>query len=82
MSFSPYGAHTEPIFKKYGILKLKDQITLFNGLFVHNHSRELLPSSFNNFFTPCSDLYDTETRRREVAFLHDESLLKPMVVNL
>ena len=64
MSFSPYGAHTEPIFKKFNILKLKDQITLFNCLFVHDHSRKLLPSTFNNFFTPCSDLYDTETRRR------------------
>ena len=76
MSFSPYGAHTEPIFKKYSILKLKDQITLFNCLFVHDHSRKLLPSTFNNFFTPCFDHYDTETRKEQVAFLHLKSLLE------
>ena len=59
-----------PLFK---ILKLKDQITLFNCLLIHDHSRNLLPSSFQNFFLPCTDLHDTNTRS------HAGSLFVPHV---
>ena len=62
MSFSSYDAHTEPLFKRYGILKLKDQITLLNCLFIHDQTRNLLPSTFNGFYIPCSDLYEADTR--------------------
>ena len=64
MSFSRHDAPSEPIFRKFDILKLKDQITLFNCLFIHDQTHNLLPSNFNDFFLPCSDLYDTDTRRR------------------
>ena len=64
MSFSRHDAPSEPIFRKFNILKLKDQITLFNCLFIHDQTHNLLPSNFNDFFLPCSDLYDTDTRRR------------------
>ena len=34
MSFSRNDAPSEPIFRKFNILKLKDQITLFNFLLI------------------------------------------------
>ena len=73
MSFSRYDAPSGPLFKKFKILKLKDQITVFNCLLIHDHSRNLLPSSFQNFFLPCTDLHDTNTRS------HAGSLFVPHV---
>ena len=35
ITFSDFCAHTDPIFKKFGILKLKDNIFLQNCLFVY-----------------------------------------------
>ena len=52
MSFSATKAPCEPIYRKFGIPKLKDQISLFNCLFVHDQTHKLLPSSFDNFFAP------------------------------
>ena len=62
MSFSRKNAHTEPLFKSFKILKLKDQISLYNCLFVHDHSRNLLPNSYSNFFKPCEDMDYSSTR--------------------
>ena len=73
MSFSRYDAPSGPLFKKFKILKLKDQITVFNCLLIHDHSLNLLPSSFQNFFLPCTDLHDTNTRS------HAGSLFVPHV---
>ena len=63
ISFSSYEAHSEPLFKKFKILKLKDQISLYNSLLVHDFSRGILPTNFENYFILCSDLHDNETRR-------------------
>ena len=65
ITFSNYDAHTEPLFKQLKILKIKDIITLYNCIFIHDFSKNLLPSSFNDFFTLCTDLHETDTRRTE-----------------
>ena len=62
MSFSRKNAHTEPLFKSFKILKLKDQISLYNCLFIHDHSRNLLLNSYSNFFKPCEDMDYSSTR--------------------
>ena len=36
MTFSDFKAHSEPLFKKLDILKLKDNIVLHNCLFVYD----------------------------------------------
>ena len=64
ISFSRYDCPSEPIFKYYKILKLKDQISLYNCLLIHDYSRNLLPSSFDNFFTLCTELHNNDTRRQ------------------
>ena len=48
MSFSRCDVPLEPIFKIFNILKVKDQIALFNCLFIHNRTHNLLPSNFND----------------------------------
>ena len=63
ITFSPYDAHTDPLFKELKILKLEDQISLYNSLLVHDFSCDELPTSFDNYFTLCTELYDTDTRR-------------------
>ena len=72
MLFSWHDAPFDPIFKNFNIyflniLELKDQITLINCLFIHEKTHKLLPSNFNDFFLPCSDLYDTVTTRKGVS---------------
>ena len=37
-------------------------ITLQNCLLIHDHTRNLLPDSFKDYFLPCNDLYNTDTR--------------------
>ena len=66
MSFSNNREHTSPLFKQFKILKLKDQVTLENILFVHKFLKNDLPLSFNNYFTPTSQLYCNVTTRGSV----------------
>ena len=62
ITFSGPIDHTEPIFKKLNRLKLKDNISLYNCLLIHDQTRNLLPSNFDGYFTPCSELYEADTR--------------------
>ena len=49
ITFSDFRASTNPLFKKLGILKISDNITLQNCLFVHDALNNKLPSNFKNF---------------------------------
>ena len=46
-----YTAHTEPIFKRLGILNLHDKIIFNRSLFVHQYKNKKLPISFDNMFS-------------------------------
>jgi hypothetical protein len=69
ISFSEFKAHTSPIFKTLKILKFKDQIVLFNCLFVHDQLHNLLPASFNDYFTTTNNLKYTGTRTLFIPFV-------------
>ena len=62
ISFSEFNAHTDPLFKKLKILKIKDLITLQNCLFVHDFINNKLPKSFNNTFNKLKDVHTINTR--------------------
>ena len=62
ITFSEHNAHVSPLYKSLKILKLKDQITLFNCLFVHDQINNNLPVSFGDYFTPLNKLYTIATR--------------------
>ena len=40
ITFSNYDAHTEPLFKQLKILKIKDIVTLYNCIFIHDFSKK------------------------------------------
>ena len=50
ISFSDFRAHTSPLFKRYHILKLQDQVQLENCLLIHDYLNNKLPKSFNSYF--------------------------------
>ena len=56
ISIAGFNAHTTPLFKSLKILKVYDQITLLNCLFVHDYLNVKLPKSFDNTFTKLSDI--------------------------
>ena len=56
MTKAVFIAHTSPIFKSLEILKVKDQITLLNCLFVHDSLNGKLPKSFDNTFIKLTDV--------------------------
>ena len=51
-----YNAHTDPLYKKSGILKLNDQYELQAILFVNDFLSDKLPASFENVFRLNSDV--------------------------
>ena len=56
MTRAGFNAHSSPIFKSLRILKVQNQITLLNYLFVHDFLNGKLPKSFENTFSKLSDV--------------------------
>ena len=57
---SGFNAHTSPLFKTLEILKVHDQITLLNCLFIHDFLNGKLPKSFDSTFLKLSDVRSNE----------------------
>ena len=62
MTSSDFKAHSEPLFKKFEILKFKDNIVLQNCLFAYDYLKGNLPNSFINTFKGVDDTYPIITR--------------------
>ena len=62
MTSSDVKAHSEPLFKKFEILKFKDNIVLQNCLFAYDYLKGNLPNSFINTFKGVDDTYPIITR--------------------
>jgi hypothetical protein len=52
---SKYNSHSDPLFKRSGIFKLKDQHQLEVMIFMHNYLHGRVPDSFRNLFSLHSD---------------------------
>ena len=61
ITFAEFNAHTDPIFKKLRILKIKDHITLQNCLLVYDFINNKLPKSFNKAFVKVKDIHTITT---------------------
>ena len=70
ITFAEFNAHTDPIFKKLKILKIKDHITLQNCLLVYDDINNKLPKSFNNTSIKVKDVHTITTRNANVGNLH------------
>ena len=62
ITFSKPDEHSEPLFKELEILKLGDLVSLHNALFLYRYHKNLLPSSFDNFFQSVSSIHQYKTR--------------------
>ena len=69
MTFSQFKAHSEPLFKKLKILKVKDNIFLQNCLFVYDYFHGNLPKSFDNIFMKLEDLHTNNTRNAHIGMI-------------
>lgn len=49
-----YNSHTAPLFLSLGELNFEDLFKYNSAVFMYKYNKNLLPSSFNNMFTPCN----------------------------
>ena len=59
-----YREHTGPVFKKHGILKLKDLIKFKTGIFMYNTHRRKVPGNILDNFALNSDIHTYDTRHK------------------
>ena len=62
-SQSNYLDHTNPIFKNHKSLKVEDIHTFQTSIFMYKYTTNLLPVSFQSFFTYNADIHAYPTRR-------------------
>ena len=70
ISNSKYNAHTEPLFKKHGLLKLTDIYKLVALKFQYKHQNDTLPSYFRSIFSTNQPTTDFNTRNRHYVRLN------------
>ena len=63
---SKYNAHTDPLFKKLGLLKVNDIYKVTAIKFYYKFKNELLPHSFSGIFTNTYASHTYETRQRNI----------------
>ena len=51
VALKSFMAHTEPMFKQFGILKFTDKLSYCRAIFMHKYRHEKLPVSFSGIFT-------------------------------
>ena len=54
--------HVSHLYSDLNLLKLRDQVSLNNVLFIHDYLNNKLPSSFDGYFTLARDMYAHNTR--------------------
>ena len=67
---SEFNAHTNPLVRELKILKLVDQITLLNCLFVHDYLNKRLPKSFDNTFVKLDEMNSINTRNSTLGCIY------------
>ena len=61
ISFQRRDCHSSPLFKKQNLLKFEDNIQLENVLLISKYFNNILPSTFDKWFTLCSDIHNYNT---------------------
>lgn len=74
MTFSKFDEHTNPIFIHLSILKFPDLITFQTAFFMYQFKNGLLPSGFDDFFTPVSHIHNYNTRLASKSSYHLPSI--------
>ena len=61
ITFSEYNEHSSPLFKLLNIIKIFDLVTFHIASFMYKFHHRLLPSAFDNFFTPIDRIHNYNT---------------------
>ena len=69
ISFADFNAEINQLYNNHKILKIHDQITLQNCLFIHDYLNNKLPSSFNNTFCKVNQIHEIPTRNSTMGSL-------------
>jgi hypothetical protein len=71
ITFSKFQEPSSPLFRFFSILKLVDLISLHTLIFMYQYHNQLLPSTFDNFFTPVAQIhsYNTRSAARQTYYL-------------
>ena len=71
ITFSKFQEPSSPLFQFFSILKLVDLISLHTLIFMYQYHNQLLPSTFDNFFTPVAQIhsYNTRSAARQTYYL-------------
>jgi len=62
MTFAEFKAHTNPIFIKLKILKMREFVEFQTALFMHDYFTNNLPKPFDSFFSPVNQRLSYNTR--------------------
>ena len=62
ISFSPFDAHSSPLFKSLNIIKFHDLVDYHISIFMFKYKHNTLPSTFENFFMPVNEVHRYNTR--------------------
>ena len=62
ITYSKPDEHSDPLFKQLKLLKLVDLVVFHNALFMYQYHKNLLPTSFNNFFEAVSSKHQYNTK--------------------
>ena len=65
-----YNAHTDPLFRELGLLKIKDIFELQCAKFYYRFEHDKLPFYFDNFFMRNAQLHGYNTRQRDALHLY------------
>ena len=60
--FSRFFEHSSPLFKDLNVIKLFDEVTVHNAVFMYKFKNQLLPTNFNVFFTSIKETHNYNTR--------------------
>ena len=60
---TPLRSHTDPLFQKHKILKIKDLYLFQLGQFMYKYNNNSLPQTFNSMFQKNKSLHNNPTRR-------------------
>ena len=64
LTFSSPDSHSNPLYTRLNILKVKDIFYLQCSLLMHNLHHSILPNTFSNYFTNISSVHEHHTRYR------------------
>ena len=60
ITFQSRNCHSSPLFSKLKLIKFNDKVHLENVLLISKFINSLLPPVFNNWFTFCSNVHNSE----------------------